>query len=83
MSCFILSALLTNQEIGQVNRKLPDKQQVSYLGMYPTKMAKIKREYKRLYPAGRVEFWRFAFQIAGFVFIGLMVITEIVVRKSG
>jgi hypothetical protein len=42
--------------------------------MYPQKMARIKREYKRLYPSGKVEYWRFGFQIAGFVFLALTAI---------
>lgn len=75
VSCAIFSSFLVYQEIGELNRKLPDDKQISYFGMYPGKMAMIKREYKRLYPVGRVDFWRVAFQIAAFVFLALVAIT--------
>jgi hypothetical protein len=39
--------------------------------MYTGKMQKIKAEYKRLYPTGRVEAWRVRLQIATFVFLAL------------
>ncbi len=73
-SCAVISSLLVYQEIGEVNRKLPDEEQISYFFMYPGKMAKIKAEYKRLYPKGRVEFWRFVLQAAVFVFLALAAI---------
>jgi hypothetical protein len=37
--------------------------------MYPGKMQKVKAEYKRLYPTGRVEIWRLRLQIAMFAFL--------------
>lgn len=66
-SCIIVSGFLTYQEIGEVNRKLPDEKQIPYLFMYPREMQRLKAEYRRLYPNGRVEFWRMAFQLTGFV----------------
>jgi hypothetical protein len=39
--------------------------------MYPGKMQKIKAEYKRLYPTGKVETWRVRVQIAMFAFLAL------------
>ena len=73
-TCAIISSFLIYQEIGEVNRKLPDDEQISYLLMYPGKMRWIKVTYRRLYPDGRVNFWRGLFQGAAFVFLGLMAI---------
>ncbi|HEV2400016.1 MAG TPA: hypothetical protein VGS27_23960 [Candidatus Sulfotelmatobacter sp.] len=72
-SC-ILSAFFLWQEIGEINRKLPDTEQISYWGMHPVKMARIKKEYKRLYPFGRIDLVRRIFQYVGFVFIALLLI---------
>jgi hypothetical protein len=72
-SC-ILSAFLLWQEIGEINRKLPDTQQISYWGMHPAKMAKVKSEYRRLYPSGKIDLMRRIFQYVGFAFMGLLLI---------
>jgi hypothetical protein len=71
VSCGIVSALLAYQQIGEVNRKLHDDEQIPYLFMYPGKMQRINAEYRRLYPDGRVDFWCKAFEVAMFVFLGL------------
>jgi hypothetical protein len=68
-SCAVISALLTSQEIGEVNRKLPDDKQISYLFMYPGKMQQIREEYRRFYPQGRVDFWAKAFEMGMFLFL--------------
>lgn len=73
-TCAVLSGMLSYQEIGEINRKLPDSEQVPYLFMYPGKMRKIKVEYKRLYPDGRVNLWRSLFQAGMFVFLALTAI---------
>jgi len=73
-SCTIIAGFLLWQEIGEVNRKLPDDEQISYLGIYAEKMARIKREYNRLYPNGRTDRGRVAFQITGFAFLFLAAI---------
>lgn len=75
-SCGILSGFLTYQEIGEVNRKLPNGEQIPYVFMYPGKMRRIKAEYKRFYPDGQVEFWRMTFQVAGAVFLALTAIAS-------
>jgi hypothetical protein len=66
--------LWTFREIGEVNRKLGDDQQISYLGAPLGKIARIKGEYKRLYPGGRTDFWRVAFQAIAFGFMILAAI---------
>jgi hypothetical protein len=48
------SALVISAMIGEVNRRLPEDQQVSYLLGYPGKLTGIKHEYKRLYPEGNL-----------------------------
>ena len=75
VSCAILSAFFLWQQIGEINRKLPDNEQVSYWGMHPLKMAKIKREYKRLYPSGKIDLLRRILQYAALVFMVLLVIS--------
>ena len=75
-TCAIISGFLVCQEIGEVNRKLPESQQIPYLLMYPGKMRKIKTEYKRLCPNGRVNFWRGLFQAGMFLFAALTSIAD-------
>jgi hypothetical protein len=69
-----LSSFFLWQEIGEVNRKLSDSEQISYWGMHPAKMAKIKREYKRFYPSGRVDRMRQILQYATIAFAVLLLI---------
>jgi hypothetical protein len=73
-SCAILSAFFLWQQIGEINRKLPDNEQISYWGMHPIKMARIKREYKRLYPSGKIDLMRRILQYAAFGFMVLLLI---------
>lgn len=73
-SCGILSAFFLWQEIGEVNRKLPDGEQISYWGMHPAKMARVRREYRRLYPSGKIDLMSRIFQYAAFVFAVLLLI---------
>ena len=63
-----LSGFFLLQEIGEVNRQLPNTEQISYWGMYPGKMSRIRREYERLYPTGKIDIMRRLFQYAAFVF---------------
>ena len=46
---FILFAI-----IGEVNRKLPENEQIGYLFWYPGKFGRIKRRYHEFYPNGRL-----------------------------
>jgi hypothetical protein len=68
-SCLAMSAFFLSQEIGEVNRKLPSDTQISYWGIHPAKMERIKDEYKRLYPSGKIDRMRVLFQLAGFGFL--------------
>jgi len=53
--------------IGEINRKLPEEQQIGYLGFYPSKAFRITREYRRLYPGGHLNTVRIIFNIVGFI----------------
>ncbi len=50
----ILSGFAISAMIGEVNRKLPEGQQVPYMLGYPGKLSEIKRKYRALYPRGRL-----------------------------
>jgi hypothetical protein len=66
VSCFALSTFILWREIDEINRKLSDEEQISHLWIYTDKSLRIKREYRRLYPNGRLERVGFAFEILGF-----------------
>jgi len=54
-SIFGLVASLTNlQMLDQVNDMLPRNEQFATLGWYFSKYQRLNREYKRLYPGGRL-----------------------------
>jgi hypothetical protein len=74
-TCAILSGLVIVLEIGEINRKLPDSEQIRYLGLHPGKMAHIKSEYKRLYPNGSYESWRIVIQVAAMMLAVLAAIS--------
>jgi len=48
------SALVISAIIGEVNRRLPEDQQISYLWGYPGKLTRIKEHYKQFYPNGNL-----------------------------
>ena len=79
--CMAMSWFLLTQEIGEVNRKLPEDQQISYWWMYAEKYARIKKEYKRLYPSGRLHRSGVIFQIAGFAFVFLAAVAAAFFRR--
>ena len=51
--CFFANMFLTMM-IGEINRKRPDRDLVSYFGFTGLKIARICSEYRRSYPDGRV-----------------------------
>lgn len=53
--------------VGEINRKLPEDQQIGYLGFYPSKAFKITREYRRFYPNGNLNTVRIIFNVLGFI----------------
>lgn len=64
----LVSTYLLWQETAEINRKLPDGQRISYYWMYAEKFSRIRTEYKRLYPNGRIHFWGTVFEIAAVIF---------------
>ena len=76
ISCTVISGFLLTQEIGEVNRKLPEDQQISYWWMYAEKYSKIKKEYRRLYPNGRIHTFGVIFQVVAFALFLLAIIAS-------
>jgi hypothetical protein len=76
ISCLILSGYCFMQAVGEVNRKLPDERQISYWGVDSEEIAKVTREYKRLYPQGRIHYAVFSLLIGGFVFLLLSAVAD-------
>ena len=52
VTLMIGSGLVIFAMIGEVNRRLPEDQQVSYLWGYPGKLSGIRDQYKRFCPKG-------------------------------
>lgn len=71
VSCAVLSGFILAQEIGEINRRLPEDQQVSYWWMYAEKFVRVKNEYRRLYPNGRLYTLGRAFEVAAAFFFVL------------
>lgn len=61
-ACGIASASMSWRMIEEVNSNLPESQRFDLLGWTVPKYRRLSREYKRLYPAGRLasQFWYFA-----------------------
>jgi hypothetical protein len=69
VSLALVSTLLLYAMIGQVNQLLPDTEQISYLFMYAGKAPRVKREYKRLFPRGRLATIRAAVNVLSFLLL--------------
>ncbi len=54
-TCALLGGFATFAMIGEINRKLSEHDQVSYLGGSYSKFDYVLREYKRQYPKGRLD----------------------------
>ncbi len=50
----VVSGYLQWVMLAEVNRKLPDSEQFSYFLWHYRKFARLRREYRRLYPSGRL-----------------------------
>jgi hypothetical protein len=51
--------MLTKIMIGEVNRKRPESNLVSYVGFTPQKSRMIVTEYRRLYPDGNLHIYSY------------------------
>jgi hypothetical protein len=69
VSCIVVSTSILWREIDEINRKLSSEEQISYLWMYTDKRLRIRSEYRRLYPNGRLERAGFTLEILGFVLL--------------
>jgi hypothetical protein len=69
MSCAFGASLVTYAIVGEINRKLPDDQRFSYLWWYPAKYERVRREYHRLYPQGRLLSYGYVLIALAFVFL--------------
>ena len=61
----IAATLVLYVMIGEINRRLPEDGQIGYMGFHPGKALTITREYRRLYPSGRLNTLRILLTIAG------------------
>jgi hypothetical protein len=52
--CGLVSTIVTWQMLDEVNEKLPKEEQFAALWWYASKRLRLHREYKRLYPNGRL-----------------------------
>ncbi len=73
--CTISGVVLVQIEISQVNRMLPESEQISRLGSVGS-FFRMKRNYKRLYPSGHLDSWRAALQLSALGFILLARIAD-------
>jgi hypothetical protein len=52
--CGLAAGLVNLSTVDKVNKKLPKEDQFAALGWYWSRTRRLHREYKRLYPAGRL-----------------------------
>ena len=52
--CAITGSVAVYAELSNVNRKLPDDQQISYFWWYFSKYRRVDGLYRQYYPAGRL-----------------------------
>jgi hypothetical protein len=67
ISLIITSGFIFYAMIGKVNRKLPDNEQIGYIGFYPAKVFRITAEYRRLYPHSHLNAVRILLSVVGFI----------------
>ena len=53
-TCGMIATLANLEMMDKVNDKLPKKERLAALGWYFSKTQRLHREYKRLYPEGRL-----------------------------
>lgn len=54
VACALLSGFLACSATNKVNRRLPPKERFGYFWWDFTKHARLRREYRRLYPEGKL-----------------------------
>jgi hypothetical protein len=58
-SFVLASSLVFFAMVGEVNRKVPEEQRISYLFWHFNKYRALLRQYRRLYPSGRLALYSF------------------------
>ncbi|MGB6774342.1 MAG: hypothetical protein WBD25_15545 [Terriglobales bacterium] len=66
MTSVFLGNLFFFMMIGEVNRKRPDGEQISYFGHHYFKTKRIFREYRYLYPEGNIHIYMVIFSAVAF-----------------
>jgi len=67
----LVGSLVTLSMIEEVNRKKPDGERISDLGSTPGKISRVRDEYRRLYPAGRLHIYYWgSVALLGIGFVG-------------
>jgi|ERR1700739_4581742 hypothetical protein len=66
LSCMIAAGFVASAIIGEINCKLPEKEQISYLWSHYWKSRRVKYEYRRLYPSGKLLFYEAVLTYAAF-----------------
>jgi len=66
--CGLVTSVINQQIVTKVNERLPKESQFSAVGWYYTKSRRLHREYRRLFPSGRLLWAERAFGVtmAGF-----------------
>jgi|HubBroStandDraft_2_1064218.scaffolds.fasta_scaffold36558_2 hypothetical protein len=54
VSLGVVSNLVLYAMVGEVNRKVPEDEQIKYMFWFPGKLAKVKKKYRNSYPRGRL-----------------------------
>jgi len=52
--CGLVMTLTGFEMVERVNEKLPEEKQFETLGWYPSKTYRLHREYRKIYPEGRL-----------------------------
>jgi hypothetical protein len=74
MTAIIVANMITTAMIGEINRKRQDDKLMSYIGFTPSKTLQIFREYRSLYPDGRLHIYEFAVAFVGVVCMVMMAV---------
>jgi hypothetical protein len=53
--CFIVGSMMNLTKIAAINKRRPENRQISFWGSYLGKQLRISREYRQLYPTGKLE----------------------------
>jgi hypothetical protein len=69
--CALLSTIVSFQMVNQVNERLAKEDHLAELGWYVPKSLRLHREYKRLYPSGRL--LRLVRVLGGLMFFCLLI----------